>query len=176
VHLTRVGASCLQVSLLGPCLVRLASSTDGKPNVYGIDDPKWKGYMSMTSADDVFVHHASPRYWAMWPGIITMCYVRYSVPFQLHGSDQTSSRSLNAAPTHSSSRAPSSKLLARSATTTYTGKVVAKGSTFKILAQNVIVLLLIRLFHLKKFYFVCGVVVSYSSSSVPPSLASSASR
>jgi hypothetical protein len=69
--------SILAWGVFGPISIKYGWTVN-KPNVYGVDDPNWRNYMSMTSAGGDFVHHASPRYWAMWPGIMVMlCYVCY---------------------------------------------------------------------------------------------------
>ncbi|KAG8760977.1 hypothetical protein FRC14_000578 [Serendipita sp. 396] len=58
--------------MLGP--ISIAKGwTISKPNPYGVDEPLWRNYVSMTAKD--FIHGASPRYWLLWPGILIMlCY------------------------------------------------------------------------------------------------------
>ncbi|KAG8809316.1 hypothetical protein FRC17_003499 [Serendipita sp. 399] len=58
--------------MLGP--ISIAKGwTISKPNIYGVDEPLWRSYTSMSAKD--FVHGASPRYWLLWPGILIMlCY------------------------------------------------------------------------------------------------------
>jgi OPT oligopeptide transporter protein len=68
-----MAGTILAWGILGPISIA-RGWTISKPNDYGVDDPLWRNYFSMTATD--FVNSASPRYWMLWPGIMAMlCYV-----------------------------------------------------------------------------------------------------
>lgn len=76
-----LGGGIIAWGILGPITIAKGWAI-AKPNVWGVDDDNWKNYMSMSSPDDDFINQASPRYWALWPGIMIMlCYVRIFLKF-----------------------------------------------------------------------------------------------
>jgi uncharacterized oligopeptide transporter (OPT) family protein len=63
--------------LLGPVSIK-KGWTISKDNAYGVEDPRWRTYTSMSAKD--YINGASPRYWLLWPGIMVMlCYVSHSL-------------------------------------------------------------------------------------------------
>lgn len=64
-----LAGAILAWGILGPITIA-KGWTISKPNPYGVEDPLWRSYSSMSAKD--FVHGASPRYWLLWPGILIM--------------------------------------------------------------------------------------------------------
>jgi uncharacterized oligopeptide transporter (OPT) family protein len=68
--------SILAWGLIGPLTIKYGATTS-RPNVYGVEDARWRNYFSMSATDNDFVNNASPRYWLLWVGILVMLvYVR----------------------------------------------------------------------------------------------------
>lgn len=63
--------SILAWGLIGPLTIKYGV-TVSKPNIYGVEDDRWRNYFSMSAADNDFINNASPRYWMLWPGILIM--------------------------------------------------------------------------------------------------------
>lgn len=69
--------SVLAWGLIGPLTIKYGGAVS-KPNIYGVEDDRWRNYQSMTAKDNDFINNASPRYWLLWVGILVMlCYVSF---------------------------------------------------------------------------------------------------
>lgn len=59
--------------IIGPLLVRTGAAFGGPAS----DDPKWADYINYMSLSTTYANkdHPSPRYWLLWPGVLTMIVV-----------------------------------------------------------------------------------------------------
>lgn len=67
------GGSLIAWGIIGPTLVKYGIAFGGAAS----DDPKWDGYINYFSLSTKYTTatHPSPRFWMLWPGVLTMIVV-----------------------------------------------------------------------------------------------------